>query len=51
MLVLVHLLMLAKAHIAWDKYELPMLVCLWFLVADEARWPNADRTRAVAVRS
>ncbi|MBL8886872.1 MAG: hypothetical protein JNK16_09440 [Phycisphaerales bacterium] len=34
-LVLVHLLMLAKAHIAWDKYELPMLVCLWFLLADE----------------
>lgn len=34
-LVLVHLLMLSKAHIAWDKYELPMLLCLWFLVADE----------------
>lgn len=51
MLVLVHLLMLAKAHIAWDKYELPMLVCLWFLVADAARGPNADGTRAVAARS
>ncbi|MGH7242194.1 MAG: hypothetical protein ACREJD_02115 [Phycisphaerales bacterium] len=34
-LVLVHLIVLAKAHIAWDKYELPMLVCLWFLVADD----------------
>lgn len=40
-LVLVHLLMLSKAHIAWDKYELPMLLCLWFLVADE-RAPAAD---------
>jgi len=34
-LVMVHLLVLAKAHIAWDKYELPMLLCLWFLMADE----------------
>ena len=26
---------MTKSHIAWDKYELPLLVCLWFLLADE----------------
>ncbi|MBN8596942.1 MAG: hypothetical protein J0L78_04635 [Planctomycetes bacterium] len=50
-LVLVHLLMLAKAHIAWDKYELPMLMCLWFLVADQARRPDAVNAGVVAARS
>lgn len=44
-LVLVHLAMLAKAHIAWDKYELPMLVCLWFLVADEPRRRTVAESR------
>lgn len=49
-LVLVHLLVLTKAHIAWDKYELPMLVCLWFLFADErvqAEAPREPGTQAV----
>jgi len=26
-----------KAHIAWDKYTLPLLVVLWFLIALDAR--------------
>lgn len=34
-LLAVHIIILAKAHIAWDKYQLPMIVCLWFLVADQ----------------
>ncbi len=33
-LLLVHLVLLTKAHIAWDKYQLPMLACLWYLIAD-----------------
>lgn len=45
-LVLVHLIILAKAHIAWDKYELPMLVCLWFLLADERVEALGDATRS-----
>lgn len=39
-LVLVHFVMLMKAHIAWDKYALVCLLCLWYLDADTA----ADRT-------
>ncbi len=33
-LVLVHAVMLMKAHIAWDKYALVCLLCLWFVEAD-----------------
>jgi len=50
-LVLVHLLILAKAHIAWDKYELPMLVCLWFLIADTPMVPAVVSRNPVQVRN
>ncbi len=33
-IVLAHVLIMAKAHIAWDKYLFPVLACLWFLSAD-----------------
>lgn len=32
--IVVHAVMLTKAHIAWDKYALPCLICLWYLSAD-----------------
>jgi hypothetical protein len=51
MLVLVHLMMLAKAHIAWDKYELPMLVCLWFLIADARVFAPAASRSPVQAKS
>ncbi|USN98262.1 MAG: hypothetical protein H6810_08745 [Phycisphaeraceae bacterium] len=44
-LVLVHAVMLMKAHIAWDKYAMVCLVCLWYLHAD---WPPAEAARAPA---
>lgn len=34
-LVWVHVLLMAKAHFAWDKYHYPLIICLWFLAADE----------------
>ena len=33
MVVLIYALLMLKAHIAWDKYALPVLVVLWFLLA------------------
>lgn len=31
-LLLVNAVLMAKAHIAWDKYALPLVVVLWYLV-------------------
>ncbi len=45
-LVLVHCVMLMKAHIAWDKYALVCLLCLWYLDADTTTDRVEDRTRA-----
>ena len=39
-LVLVHAVMLMKAHIAWDKYALVCLLCLWYLDADTPAEPD-----------
>jgi hypothetical protein len=32
-LLAVHVLMMVKAHVAWDKYAVPPLAVLWFLAA------------------
>jgi hypothetical protein len=34
--VWVNALLMMNAHIGWDKYILPLVVVLWFLVADRA---------------
>lgn len=34
-LVWTHALLLTKAHIAWDKYAMVCLLCLWYLQADD----------------
>jgi hypothetical protein len=39
-------LMMFKAHIAWDKYALPLLVVLWWLngaMAEPAKWGRGGR--------
>ncbi|HLL55082.1 MAG TPA: hypothetical protein VK447_16115, partial [Myxococcaceae bacterium] len=35
-------LLMAKAHLAWDKYALPLLVVLWYL---KSRWPEHEPSR------
>ncbi|MEM7227387.1 MAG: hypothetical protein AAF432_01085 [Planctomycetota bacterium] len=34
-LVFAQTILMFKAHIMWDKYALPLIICLWFLTADE----------------
>mgnify|MGYP004005218169 CR=1 FL=1 len=34
-LILSNVILMAKSHIAWDKYLLPLIVILWFLTAIE----------------
>ena len=48
-LVLVHVVMLMKAHIAWDKYALACLLCLWYLEADRSA-SEVEAGSASAVR-
>jgi hypothetical protein len=42
MLVVTNALLMSKAHVAWDKYALPLLVVLWYL------YGSRDSSRAVA---
>ncbi len=42
LLVCVNALLMMKAHIGWDKYILPLVVVLWFLVADRAPQARAS---------
>lgn len=42
-LLLVNAALMSKAHIAWDKYALPLIVVLWYL---EAALPRAARSSA-----
>jgi hypothetical protein len=48
-LLTVHVIMLSKAHFAWDKYQLPLLACFWFLVADDQPWTT--RIDAIPART
>jgi hypothetical protein len=41
--LLVNAALMAKAHIAWDKYALPLIVILWYL---EALLPRVDAAAA-----
>lgn len=49
LLVCVHAVLMLKAHIAWDKYALPLLVVLWYLrgspVENEADLRTSTRSR------
>ena len=47
LLVLANLGVLSLAHIAWDKYALPLLAVLWFLTAREGV-PSVGDTRSSA---
>ncbi len=38
-LILANALVLTKAHIAWDKYALALIVCLWYLRSREGESP------------
>lgn len=40
--VLVHAVLMMKVNVAWDKYQVPVLVVLWFLAADADRARSAD---------
>ncbi|TLV00092.1 hypothetical protein [Dyadobacter luticola] len=37
-MVLVNILLLGKAQLSWDKYSLPLIMCLWFLTMFENHW-------------
>ncbi|QJD78897.1 hypothetical protein [Spirosoma rhododendri] len=41
--VLLNLLLMGKAHIAWDKYLMPTVATLWLLTLFDAHWPAAER--------
>lgn len=41
-LVWTHALLLMKAHIAWDKYAMICLLCLWYLQADAPATPSEN---------
>ena len=41
--VLIYALLMAKAHLAWDKYALPVLLVLWWIAALESSCVYSSR--------
>lgn len=41
-MVIVNTLLLGKAQLSWDKYSLPLIMCLWFLAMFDQQWKFSD---------
>ncbi|AQG78114.1 hypothetical protein [Spirosoma montaniterrae] len=52
--VLLNLILMGKAHIAWDKYLLPTIGTLWLLTLWDKHWPfsriAAEQPRSVTIQ-